>query len=59
MPNHESLEKDSATKVPKTEAPKTEKKSLDEAFDFEQTLRKIVQRWVFHASFDSQVLNHR
>ena len=53
MLNHESLQKDSAMKVPRME-----NKSLNEAFDFEQTLRKIVQRWVFHASFDSQVLNH-
>jgi len=49
MANRESLEKVPATKVPMNEkAPDVA--SLDEAFDFEQTLRKLVQRYAFRLS---------
>lgn len=46
MANRESLEKDSATKVPMNEKVQ-DVASLDEAFNFEQTLRKLVQRYAF------------
>ena len=57
MENRESFEKDSAVEAPRMEEKAQDETSLDEAFDFEQTLRKLVQRCVFRTYFDSKVLN--